>query len=306
MRVSRSGAVRSAMRPHSNAAAQPLLQGEDRLGRPVGREDDLLAVLVDRIERVEELFLGAFLVRDELDVVDEQQVDPAVARPEVVDLALLDAGDELVGELLAGGVDHALARELRDDRVADGVHQVGLAEAHAAVQEQRVVRVARALGHRQRGRVGEPVRRAHDEVRERVARVEVGRATLRRPDPRGLHPDGRARRGRGGGLGLAVGADGELDLDAVADDLGQRLGDQGPVSPLQPVLREAVRDGDPEALVVHLHEMRVTQPRLVVGRGQGDLELAEGGAPDLLGVHQLRCDPGLGVRGWIGLVGSER
>ena len=75
-------------------------------------QDDLLAVLVDRVERMEELFLGAFLVGDELDVVDEEQVDPAVARPELVDLALLDAGDELVGELLARGVDDALAREL--------------------------------------------------------------------------------------------------------------------------------------------------------------------------------------------------
>ena len=73
------------------AAAQPLLEGQDRLRRPVGGQDDLLAVLVDRVERMEELFLGPFLVRDELDVVDEQEVDPPVARPELVDLALLDA-----------------------------------------------------------------------------------------------------------------------------------------------------------------------------------------------------------------------
>ena len=132
------------------AGAEPLLQRQDGLRRPVGGQDDLLAVLVDRVERVEELFLGPFLVRDELDVVDQQQVDPAVARAELVDPALLDAGDELVGELLAGGVDDALARELRRDRVPDGVHQVGLAEADAAVQEQRVVGVAGAFRHRQR------------------------------------------------------------------------------------------------------------------------------------------------------------
>ena len=164
MRVSRSGAVRSAMRPHSNRRAQALLEGQDGLRRPVGGQDDLLAVLVDRVERVEELFLGPFLVRDELDVVDEQQVDPAVARPELVDLALLDARDELVGELLRRRVDDALAREAGDDLVADGVHQVGLAEADAAVQEERVVGVARALGDRQAGRMGQPVGRADDEV----------------------------------------------------------------------------------------------------------------------------------------------
>ena len=103
---------------------KPFLEGQDRLRRPVAGEDDLLAVLMDRIERVEELLLGPLLVGDELDVIDEEEVDPAVARPELVDLALLDAGDELVRELLGGRVDHALAREPGDDLVADGVHQV--------------------------------------------------------------------------------------------------------------------------------------------------------------------------------------
>ena len=162
MRVSRSGAVRSAIRPHSKRLRSRSSSVSDRLGRPVGRQDDLLAVLVDRVERVEELFLGPLLVGDELDVVDEQQVDAPVARAELVDLALLDAGDELVGELLARGVDDALAREAAEHLVADGVHQVGLAEAHAAVQEERVVGVARAAprptGWR-RGPDGWPTRR---------------------------------------------------------------------------------------------------------------------------------------------------
>ena len=152
------------------AAAQALLERRDLLRRPVRREDDLLAVLVDRVERVEELLLRPLLVGDELDVVDEEEVDPPVARPEVVDPALLDAGDELVGELLAGGVDDLLAREAGDDRVPDRVHQVRLAEAHAAVQEERVVGVAGALGDREGGGVGEPVGRADDEVGERVPR----------------------------------------------------------------------------------------------------------------------------------------
>ena len=154
-----------------------------------------------------------------------------------------------------GGVDDALARELRDHRVPDGVHQVGLAQTDAAVQEQRVVGVPRPLRDRQRGGMGEAIGRADDEVGERVARVEVGRAALA--------PDGWARADCGVASdagptgpaasrldrrrGLAGGVDDELDLDAVADDPGQRLGDQGPVAVLQPVLGEAVRDGDPEA-----------------------------------------------------------
>ena len=294
IRVSRSGAVRSAIRPHSNRRPQPLLERQDRLRRPVRAQDDLLAVLVDRVERVEELFLRPLLVGDELDVVDQEEVDPAVAGPELVDLALLDRGDELVRELLARRVDDALARELRDHLVADRVHQVGLAEAHPAVQEQRVVGVTGSLRDRQRRGVGEAVGRADDEVRERVARVDVGRPALA-ADAGRLDPDARRRPRRrpavapfvlGRRGGRPVGAlDRELDLDAVADDPGERLADQRPVAGLEPVLGEAVRDGDPEALVVDVDQLRVAEPRLEVGRRERHLELAEGGAPDLLGIH---------------------
>ena len=195
IRVSRSGAVRSAMRPHSNRLRSRSSRVRIAFGGRSERQDDLLAVLVDRVERVEELLLRPLLVGDELDVVDEEEVDPPVAGAELVDLALLDRGDELVGELLAGRVDDALARELGDHLVADGVHQVGLAEADAAVQEERVVGVARALRDRQARRVGQAVGRPDDEVGERVARVEVGRAALA-ADPGGLEPDLLAPAGR--------------------------------------------------------------------------------------------------------------
>ena len=198
MRVSRSGAVRSAIRPHSNRLRSRSSRVRIAFGGRSRAQDDLLAVLVDRVERVEELLLGPLLVGDELDVVDEEQVDPAVAGPELVDLALLDRGDELVRELLGRRVDDALARELGDDLVADRVHQVGLAEAHAAVQEQRVVGVARALRDRQARRVGEAVGRADDEVRERVAGVDVGRRRpRRRPAPGSTRTCGEAVAGAG-------------------------------------------------------------------------------------------------------------
>ena len=85
-----------------------------------------------RIKVVEELFLCPLFVGDELDVVDEEQVDAPVATSEVVDLALLDAGNEFVCELLAGRIDNALARKAGDDRVTDGVHEMRFAEAHPA------------------------------------------------------------------------------------------------------------------------------------------------------------------------------
>ncbi len=178
---------------------------------------------MDGIERVEELLLRPLLVRDELDVIDEQQVDAPVARPEVVEATLLDAGDELVGELLAGDVDDALAREAGDDGVADGVHQVGLAEADAAVQEQWVVGVTGALRDRQARGVCEAIGGADDEGPEGVAGVEADRATLGSTDPAGLQPDPcrPAMPCAGGGSGLRP-PSGSSSLSARSDGATSR------------------------------------------------------------------------------------
>jgi hypothetical protein len=62
---------------------------------------------------VEELLLGAFLVLQELDVVDQEHVHVAVPAPEPVLLAVPDHVDEVVGELLRADVpDHVAERLL--------------------------------------------------------------------------------------------------------------------------------------------------------------------------------------------------
>ena len=58
------------------------------------------------------------------------------------------------------------------DLVADGVQEVRLAEADAAVEKERVVAVRGRLGDGARGGVRELIRRADDEVLEQVAGVE--------------------------------------------------------------------------------------------------------------------------------------
>lgn len=59
--------------------SQPVFQGGQLFGRPVGGDDDLLVGVVQRVEGVEELLLDAFLALDELDVIDQQHVDVAIA-----------------------------------------------------------------------------------------------------------------------------------------------------------------------------------------------------------------------------------
>ena len=64
---------------------QPLLERWNLMRRAVAADDDLFLRIVERIEGMEELRLRALLSGDELDVVDEQHVDGAIALPEIDD-----------------------------------------------------------------------------------------------------------------------------------------------------------------------------------------------------------------------------
>ena len=156
-------------RPH------PVLEAVELLGRQVGRDHDLLVRVVQRVEGVEELLHRLFLALQELDVVDEEHVDLAVAALERAGLALADRVDEVVGELLGVHVPHADARVEVLRVVADRVQQVRLAQPRVAVDEQRVVGLGRRLGDGDGRGVREPVGRADDERLEQVLRVQARR-----------------------------------------------------------------------------------------------------------------------------------
>ena len=141
---------------------------------PVGADDDLLARVVQGVEGVEEFLLGLLLAGDELDVVDEQDVSAAVFGLEGLHALIAHAGDELVGEFLGGDILHPFVGVLFQHRVTDGVHQMGLAQAGAAVDEQGIVGTAGAGGYGHGRRVGELVGFAHHEGVEGVAGVEGG------------------------------------------------------------------------------------------------------------------------------------
>ena len=73
-------------------------------GRTVARKHDLLVTVVQGVEGVKELLLGAFLAREKLDIVDHQDIRVAVFLAELDQRSVLNRIDELVGELLAGKV----------------------------------------------------------------------------------------------------------------------------------------------------------------------------------------------------------
>ena len=178
------------------AAAQPRLERRDVARRPVARHDDLRAGLVERVERVEELLLDPLLVLEELHVVDQQHVVGAVALLEALDPLVAERVDEVVHERLARDVADARVGGVLAHVLRDRLQQMRLAEAGAAVDEERVVGLRRRFGDRERGRVREAVRRADHEGVEGVLRVEAAALGPARLDPLDDRRRPRARRRR--------------------------------------------------------------------------------------------------------------
>src|SRR5690606_30834147 len=106
------------------AVAEPVLERLEELGRTVGGQHDLLVGVVQCVEGVEELLLRLRLALEELDVIDQQYVDIAVAALEAVLAVVTDRVDELVRELLRRDVPHLRAGVEGTYVVADGVQQV--------------------------------------------------------------------------------------------------------------------------------------------------------------------------------------
>ncbi len=176
-RVSRSGVSTSAMSPQVKRLRSRSSTPGSSAGSLSEVEHDLLVRVVERVEGVEELVLRAVLVRQELDVVDEQDVGRGpVARAELLHraaagraLLVHHRADEVGDELLAGDEADRPVGVLAMDLVPDRLQEVGLAETDAAVDEERVPARGRRLGDDAGRGVRELVGRADDELVEGVA-----------------------------------------------------------------------------------------------------------------------------------------
>ena len=195
--------------------AQTLLQGFDLLRGAVRRDDDLAAIVVQRVEGVEKLLLRALLAGQELDVVDQKHVRLAVALAELLHRCRLNGGDRLVREFFTIHVNNVEIRVVLLDLNFDGVQQVRLAQTRRPVDEQRVVRAGGVRGHGLRGGKRKLVRRPLDEVLERELVPPAGQVVL--VQLRLLGSLAAVRCGRG---------QHKLQLHLKAKDRGKRLLEQ--------------------------------------------------------------------------------
>ena len=153
--------------PPVEAGDQAVFEARNILRVGVAADHDLLARLDQGVEDEEELFLRAVLAVEELHVVEQQHVERTVVALEGVEGLGLVGADHVGVVILGVHVADHLLRHVLQDVVADGVDQVGLAEAGATVDEHRVVRcAARVERHLHRGRAGQIVGLADDQVVE--------------------------------------------------------------------------------------------------------------------------------------------
>ena len=149
--------------------------------------------------------------------------------------------DEVVHEFFGGDVEDVETVVFIQGEMTDGVHEVGFAQAGAAVDIKGIVGLGRVLGHGQRGRVGELIAGADDVIFKSVIGIEVGvkkRAVL---GPAFL---GRSPHEVGRGFFKDV-----FDIAALAEKLLREVVDQGRIMKREPVSEIGIGDFDVEAVL---------------------------------------------------------
>jgi hypothetical protein len=92
------------------------------------------------------------------------------------DAVVSDRVDHLVHEPLSRDVRKFQVPIVVEHVLPHGMHQVGLAKPHTAVDEQRVVRARRRLRDCPAGGMRELIRGSDDEAVKRIAWIQTGRA----------------------------------------------------------------------------------------------------------------------------------
>ena len=121
---------------------------------------------------MEKLLLDSFLAGQELDIVNQEDVHGSIRGFEMLHAALGQGGDEIIHEFFRSGVNDFGFRVPFEHLRADGLHQMGLAQTHAAVDEQRVVHRTRFFADRDRSRVGQLIVGADNESVKGVFRIQ--------------------------------------------------------------------------------------------------------------------------------------
>ena len=218
---------------------------------------------------MEELFLGAFLVGEKLDVVDQQGIQRPVSCLELVDGVVLQCTNHIPHELLRVHIGHPCLRSVRDDDMANALHEVRFAKPDAPIDEQGVVATARIAADLQGRCPGHLVTLALDKFLEGVVRVQ--------PAANGSSNPGLAPNGEGGSL--QVGQAAHLDPHGRAGRFPEKLDDLVQAVAVYPIDHKAIGRQQPQHLAF-FHALQGPDPGVELLFRQVGPQLLDAAAPE--------------------------
>ena len=151
--------------------AETLIQCLHLFGRTIGGKNDLFSCLVELIEGVEELLLRRFFSYYKLYVIDQQNIYCSVLVAKSCHgrgITASNGFDHFIGELLGCDVQYSHAGILLENKMADRVHKVRLAQSGPSVKKKRVVSIARRFRDSKACGMREHIVAADDESIETV------------------------------------------------------------------------------------------------------------------------------------------
>lgn len=111
-------------------------------GKAVTCYDDLLVELIEVVKNIEELFLGFFFADNKLKIVDDENVEFAEFEIELLATTEFNGVDEIGVKVRDRGVEDFEAGVFFEKFVTDGLDEVSLAKAWAAIEEKGVIAFA--------------------------------------------------------------------------------------------------------------------------------------------------------------------
>ena len=137
-------------------------------GGLIASNQDLFALIVQRLKGVAELFFKVESVLQKLDIVDEEDVEVAVKSFHLVDRFIAEMIDDVVDERFGGNRLNAHLLMVFADVMADAVEEMCFPQADAAVDEEGVVRFTRPGSDSQSGRFHKLVGGPFDKILKNV------------------------------------------------------------------------------------------------------------------------------------------
>ena len=143
------------------------------LGVGVAGHHDVAFLGQQGFKGVKELFLRSIFIGKELHVVNQQQIQGVVAFLEFVKGLALVGLNHIRDKLFCMDVENFASWLVRQQAVAYRVHQVGLAQSHATIDKQGVVKMTRHGGNMHGSGAGHAVGGAFHQVLECEDAVEA-------------------------------------------------------------------------------------------------------------------------------------